>query len=201
MATFTPQQYQQRVRQFLSAVKVQLPVIQTKLAIQSLSQIKDRIIENGKGADGGSFGKYSENQVPFFYYKNGTLLAPYSSGEISAGARSAVDSAKKRGKKTLSYKEWREANGLQTDHVDMKFSGDMWSDIGVLSDRTSGGVTTISVGAKNTKQKNGVTTDDKLEHLSNKYDDEILELSDKEERELAQDFDAELQRLIDQYLA
>jgi hypothetical protein len=190
--TFNIDQFADTTKQFLSTVVRDLPDINARVAVTALSILTDRIWNEGLA------GSYSTNQIPFFFRKNGKLLAPYSSGAISGGAETKVESAKRKGKKTLSYKEWREFNGLQSDHIDLKFSGDMWRDIGVVSSELQGTTVVTVVTAKNTiTRKGGQKTEDIMSFNAERYGD-FMALTPEEEEKLAKAFDKELQNIINQ---
>jgi len=189
--TFSPEEFADTTKQFLSDITKELPAINARIAVTALSVIKDRIWNEGLS------GSYSTNQIPFFYKKGGKVIAPYSSGEINKGAQDKIASAKKAGKKTLSYKEWREFNNLQTDHIDLKFSGDMWRDINVVSSELRGNdAVTIVTATNQIKRKGGQSTSEIMSFNAEKYGD-FMTLTSDEEADIVKAFDTELQILID----
>lgn len=51
--------------------------------------------------------------------------------ELNAKGKTFIKSKKKK-KQLTNWREFREAQGLQGDHVDLTYTGDMWSHIGVV---------------------------------------------------------------------
>jgi len=79
--------------------------------------IIDRVQQQGKKADGSSFGKYSEAVVPYWFFKGkGTKSNAHKIGL-------------KRHGYFFSYKDFREINGRQTKFKDFTFTGEMFRDI------------------------------------------------------------------------
>jgi len=198
MASNDISQFLNQTDNFIASVALQLKNINEVVAKSALTIIKNRIFNDGLNAKGSTLGKYSDNQVPFFFTKNGKKLAPYSSGAISGGAESSITALKKQGVKTLSYKEWRELNGLQTKFVDLKFTGSMWKDIDVISNDVKGLNVVTIVSAKDTAtRKGGLTTSDVMSFNAERFGD-FMAVSKEEENRLALIYDAELQLLINQ---
>lgn len=198
MAANDISQFVNQTDDFISLVSQQLKNINEIVAKTALTIIKDRIQQDGLNSKGSKLGSYSDNPVPFFFKKNGKTLAPYSSGAISGGAESSLTALKKQGVTKLSYKEWRELNGLQTKFVDLTFTGSMWKDIDVISNDVKGLNVITIVSAKDTvTRKGGQTTSDVMSFNAERFGD-FLAVSKEEENKLALVYDAELQRLINQ---
>jgi hypothetical protein len=198
MATNSIEQFAEQTNDFLSLVNTQLKNINEIVAKTALTIIKTRIKEDGLNSKGSKLGSYSDSQVPFFFTKGGKKLAPYSSGAISGGAESSLAALKKGGAISLSYKEWRELNGLQTKFIDLTFTGSMWKDIDVISNDVKGQNVVTIVSAKDTAtRKGGQTTSDIMSFNAERFGD-FLSVSEQEEKRLADVYDAELQRLINQ---
>lgn len=192
MSTFSIDEFQATTEKLLLDVRAELPAINIRVARTGLSLLRNRIINDGQNSKGESLGSYSTNPLPAYFYEG---------KGISAGADEKLKKSQKKGKEGVSYKDWREFNGLQTNHIDLKFSGDMWRDIDVISNESSAhGVVTI-VGAKNSitrkSGKSSLKTDDLMEFNSDRYGD-IMAISQEEENELAMALDAELQFMFDQ---
>lgn len=184
-------EFNQRISYLNSELKIQLPIINVRLAESALSLVKNRIFEEGKDSSGNSFGSYSDNPIPISFLKGNA---------INKSAETKLDQLKKKKIKSISYKEWRSFNGLQTNHIDLKFSGDMWRDIDIVGTDDSNGKIITTVTAKNSiKRKSGkdiLETEDIMGFNALRFGD-FLQLSEDEQKELSISFDSELQKLFD----
>ncbi len=94
--------------------------IQSKAALAAASDglalIKERVISSGENAEGSKFKDYSDVGLPTFFIKSRT------------GSDKLKNKIEKKASKA-SYKDIREAAGLQTEHRDFKFTGRMWANI------------------------------------------------------------------------
>lgn len=186
----TPKEFRQDVEKFRKALIIEMPIINQSVALNAFALVNDRVINQGTDETGSSFGDgYSETPLPAFFYEGKSL---------NSGGEDAVAKAKKEGD-GLSYKDFRSANNLQTGFVDLNFSGQMWRDIGVVRQTNENGIITTVVGAKNTRDRDGKTTDDIMEFNGERFGD-FLEVSEEEEQLLAQTYDTKLQELIDEFL-
>lgn len=177
------------VNSFLSEVKNEAPVINAKITRSGLSLIHDRILN--EGIEGKS---YSTNPLPMFYF---------TGKSISAGGEAKVKATEKRNKKAgipgISYTDFRQANNLQTNHVDLRLSGDMWRDMDVLESNASGFKVITTAGSKNSiTYKDGQTTGKVVGYLAERYGD-FLTPTKQEEEILDNALDEELQNIINTY--
>ena len=179
-------QFNISVNNFLKAVANDLPVINARIAQSGLSLINDRILN--EGIEGKS---YSTNPLPAYFF---------TGKSISAGGEAKVKAKNKANKyKGVSYTEFREANNLQTNHVDLRLSGDMWRDMAVLESNFRGFKGETYVGSKNSiKYAGGQSTGDVVGYLADRYGD-FLTPTKPEELILNNALDEELQDLINQY--
>lgn len=182
-------QYINNLEQFLNVVQNELPVIMTEGATTMKTQIQDRIQERGLDDQNnplkyGSGNPYSEKDIPAFFYKNAETL--------NAGASKYVDDQIEEGE-GISYKDWREANNLQTDHVDLTFSGRMWQNIGLTSVKSGQNIAIVTISGKTTE------AEDKAFFNSIRYGD-ILTPNQEENEELELVVDTKLQHLANQLL-
>jgi len=155
--------------------------------------MKTRVIDKGTIGENESLGKYSDNELPSFYFK-------YSDGKtkaLTAQGEEAVNKAAKKGK-GLSYKNWRVANSRPVDHVTLSFSGTTLNDIGVIKQLTEGTKVITIVGPINAKTRpDGKTTDEIVGYLKEQYGDFIK--PNKSEIELLKNtLDLEVQKVIKQ---
>jgi len=151
----TIEQFGQKTKLFLSVINNELPKINEICAVTALSILKQRIIDDGIGANGASLGSYSP-----------------------------------------SYVETRKKNNKQTNHVDLKFTGDMWRDIDVISSELKGDTAVTVVTAKNAINRGKLKTEDIMFNNAERYGD-FMALSPEEEEQVASVFDKELQKVID----
>jgi hypothetical protein len=108
-----------------------------------IALIKDRVIATGENSEGTKFKDYSDVDLPTLFVKS----------------RTGSDRLKKKiQKKTskISYKDIREAAGLQTDHRDFKFTGRMWANIHPKISNIKDGTVTISINAINPDEQQKV---------------------------------------------
>ena len=187
-----PEEFKAKQQQFNQALLTELPRINESIAKNAYALIRDRIINEGKKGDGSSLGKYSDTELPLFFYKGKSL---------NAGGEKAIEKAKKE-RRGLSYEDFREANNRPTDHKTFNFSGQMWRDIDVIKQQVQGGVIITTVGAKNTIARTSgnktIDTDTIMEGLRDQSGD-FLAVSQSEEDLLAITYDTELQKLIDKH--
>lgn len=146
----------------------ELPIINEKAALNSYAMMKNRIINDGTIGENKPLGQYSDNPLPSWWFKGKALN--------KGGEKELIKSLKKENKDGedpgISYKRWREANNLPTDHKTLSFSGTTLNDVGVTKSITEGSKVITIVGAKNTKNRdNGKTTSDILNYLGDDYGD------------------------------
>ena len=90
------------------------------------------------------------------------------------------------------YKARRKKKGLQTNYMDLTFTGGMWRSIGHVGTK-QGKETTVSIGGRDEFTQN------KIDWNSEKQF-EVLKLSKEEERILDEIFAEEFERVIFEYL-
>lgn len=168
---------------FVALLMKEVPRINEGLALNAYALIKDRIQNEGLTGE-----SYSTNEIPLFFRKGGKTIAPFSNAKNKAGENFFLKKVKTNAKlpkneqEGISYKEWREANNLQSNHVDLKFTGETWKDIGVVKTIVSHDKITTTVGAKNTKvRKYGTTTSEVLEGLGDRYGNFLQPTKEQEE--------------------
>lgn len=135
-------------------------------------------------------GKYSDGVVPAFWLEGKELNAAGSSFI-------AKKMEEKEGKnRVTNWKELRNAQGLQTNHVDLTYSGEMWRGLLPQPYREEGG-RFISVLAHNNQDGQ-----DKLNWNRKRYDDFISKaLNTGDNRELLKGVaEEELARFLSNYL-
>lgn len=178
-----------------------------KIGIGLAAVIKRRVLNKGISADGSPFSKYSDKGVPYLVYKNAFARVPSAYENI----KSKVESLKKRkkigGKKNeftedsdyfITYKDWREANRLNTSRKNFEFTGDMWANFGTSEsvdvEKLSNNMVRITLKGGSEDSQNKIDWNSKREGKS------IIEPTDDELNDAKNDFieslSNELQLLI-----
>lgn len=195
----TVEGFSDQVQRLLQDARASQREINARIAKTALSLVRDRVINTGIDANGNSFGKYSTNELPGFWFVGKGL---------SKGADTKLASELKKQRKAgnkrpgISYEKWRDMNNLQTDHKDFKFTGDTWKDIDVLETQISGWKAITEIASKDSitkKQGNGsLSTGQLTEYLGQKYGN-FLASNNQENELMNQVLEDEVQQLIDQY--
>lgn len=180
------EQFNNSVNSLLANVSSELPIINARITLSGLSLINNRILNDGiPGAS------YSTNLLPSFFFTDKS---------ISTGGEARVKAKVKANKgKGISYVDFRDANNLQTSHVDLRLSGDMWRDAGVTSNQQFGfRNSTVAEFRGTIKYANGKTTSEIADYNAERYGD-FLTPTSQEETILDEALDDEIQQLIDKY--
>ncbi len=132
---------------FLAAYDGEMTKVSEELATNAKSMIIHRI--QTEGLEGR---EYSTQKLPNFFFEG---------WELNAGGKALLNPPKKGRKKKgeaateevneagISYTEWRRANGLQTDHVDLTYTGRMLQNIQSIKTEKRGEYYVTTVGAWN----------------------------------------------------
>ncbi|MGN6491158.1 MAG: hypothetical protein ACTHLE_04120 [Agriterribacter sp.] len=131
-----------RLNAIIEALDAEFKRAAEESALSAIAMITNRIQQKGLPGK-----KYSKNKLPEFYFFD---------RELNAGGRELIskkqrkkqrEALRKAGIKVrknkvfdedeqgISYEEWRIANGLQVDHVDLTFSGRMFQNLGLIGIR------------------------------------------------------------------
>ena len=96
------------VKSMLAAASKEMADLNEVLARTAIPLITNRLIDDGKTAQGKSLGEYSDNPIsPLFFIGKG----------LGSGADKKVTDYVKKNKGGISYKTFRELNGRPTKHV------------------------------------------------------------------------------------
>lgn len=203
-------EFNSKLNSFLSALPDELVRINNGLALSAIAEVRRRLIDTGVDGSGKSLGAYSTNPLPTFFFKNkGTGSGADS--RFDALVKSKQKQARNTGEKFkgVSYKEFRQLNNLPTAHVTLSFTGETLGDLGVIKEAISGEKVITTIGAKNTKtkaqynakgQKVGEeTTEEVLDHLGERYGEDILAVNPEEEKMLEAALDDEIQKLANKF--
>jgi hypothetical protein len=102
--------------------------------------VENRIVTKGERREGGKLSPYSNKEVPAFFY--------FGRSRNSGGEAQVRKASKER--RGVSYRQFREYNGLNTGVKNLQFTGEMWQGFGLRSVRVIGeGVVEIEIGGKN----------------------------------------------------
>jgi hypothetical protein len=185
----TVEEYTRKVDNALKEVRSEHPEINARLSLSALNLIRSRITNKGVDHNGKSFGKYSTNKLPYFFFQDKGL---------GSGADKKLAAKKKKDKEGISYEEWRKLNGLQTKHVDMQFTKETFNDFAVLETRNNGDDTVLTIVASkgSINKGNGINTKDVSEFLADRYGD-YLSISQEETDILRKALDDEIQLILD----
>lgn len=115
-----------------SALDTVLPSVATSVTLAAKALAQRSIMEKGFGES------YSSNEIPIFFMKGKTK---------SKRGETFLDGLITKGESMASYKDLRTAEGLQTGHVDLAFSGEMWRNLFPKDVEVSGNVFTAPLGA------------------------------------------------------
>lgn len=192
MATINIENFKEKIQRLHARVEQELPVINARMATSAFSLIENRIVNEGKRSNGSSLGTYSENPLPAFFFTNKGL----GSG-ADAKAEALLKKNKKNGINGISYKDWRGVNGLQTNHVDMQFTGETWRDFAILKTESTPSSAITTIQSKGSIKKGNVDTEQIADFLALQYGD-YLAPSEEEEKEIDLSFDNELQQILDE---
>lgn len=131
-------EFEQKIERSLSRIESEL---ETQVAIAGndlVALITNRVVQRGETADGGSFTPYSTTEVPAFFFTNKSR---------TSSANSAVKQKSKK-QETISYKEFRAINNLNTAPKNFEFTGEMWRGFGVTQIQRSPGGVLVTIGGK-----------------------------------------------------
>lgn len=132
--------------------------------------VENRIVDKGEKADGGSLTPYSTKPVPAFYY--------FGRSRNNTGEKAVRRKAKD--KQPISYKEFRQINGLNTDHKSLEFTGEMWQGFGPVSAKTiKPGVVEVTIGGLNERTRSllGYHSDREKTEITAPNREEIRQIS------------------------
>jgi hypothetical protein len=110
-----------------------------RVGADTAALVEQRVVSEGKRADGGRFSPYSTKPAPAYLYFGRSR---------NAGAEQRVRAKAKAGQ-PISYREFRQINGLNVGQKNFQFTGRMWQGFGVKSVRAiRPGVVEVELGGK-----------------------------------------------------
>ncbi|WP_313418827.1 hypothetical protein [Sphingobacterium multivorum] len=123
--------------------------VSTSIALNHKALVVNRIQSEGIPGE-----VYSDKGVPAYFYAGFSSTAGKNKGKtydssyprLNSGFDRMIEKKLKK-KESVSWKDVREANGLQTNHVDFTFSGRTFQNLNVVSVERSGFVSKAYLGA------------------------------------------------------
>lgn len=109
------------------------------LAADAAALIENRIVSKGQNKDGRNLSPYSSQTVPAYFYAGRSRNA--------AGENQVQKAIKQR--QGVSYRQFRQFNGLNVNVKNLQFTGQMWQEFGVRKvQRLGRGIYEIEIGGK-----------------------------------------------------
>lgn len=144
--------------------------------------VENRVVSTGRNAEGQPFSPYSDKQVPAFWF--------YGRSRNNSGERKVQAAAKK--KQGVSYRQFRQFNGLNTGNKNFEFTGEMWQGFGIKEVRqVRPGVYEVTIGGKNERTRSLLGYHEAREGI------DITEPSNQEIRQLQAAIQARINQIID----
>jgi len=127
------------IKEIINKANMRLGEAMLKVAMDTIGNIKNRIVYSGVDADGNKYAPYSTKPM-YASCKNMTKKDCVKIVGSKQKRRELEWVTLKRGDKNIrlfilpeGYKQYREITNHQTNFVDFAFSGDMWKNIQVAS--------------------------------------------------------------------
>lgn len=171
-------EYQMAIANMRRALEAEAPNIALRMAQTGLTLKKEESIQNGITVDG-SFAEYSGKPVYKSSFKSKALNAAGSAYASSGGKG--------------TYGEFRGAQGRKSDHVNLFYTGEMWSSLRIISQTQNGHRYSVLTGSTNADAA------EKLLANLRKYGN-FLKLTNDQEKRLLADADADVQDIVNRYL-
>ena len=145
-----------RLTRGLQRLDSELEAQVSKAGADLVALVTNRVIQEGKNANGDSFSPYSDTEIPAFFYFNKSRNA---SGE-------AAVRKKAKGKEKISYKEFRGLNNLNESPKNFEFTGETFRNFSVLKiERTATGAR-VEIGGKTKASEDKITWNSEKEGVS-----------------------------------
>lgn len=131
-------QFIQKIQAAEEQVRSELVSISEEAALNLKALVVNRIQSEGVG-------EYSERDLPAFFYLDNTGSARMDKTKSNRGKKFIEKAAKKR--ESINWADIRDAEGLQTEFVDLTFTGEMLRGLHIVGTNVQGArVTTILGG-------------------------------------------------------
>lgn len=153
-----------------------------KAGADAAALVENRIVTKGETAEGQKLSPYSTKPVPAFFY--------FNRSRNNAGEQAVRKRAK--AKQGVSYKEFRQLNGLNTTNKNLEFTGEMWQAFGVKQATIlRPGVAEVVIGGKNSRSES------LLGYHSDRENTDITKPSQQEVQAVQRAIAARLTKLIE----
>lgn len=173
----------EQLQQRLQEAERQLPAVTAQAgqdAAKSLAAlVASRVRQRGLSADGQPFSPYSSNETGAWRFI----------GKSRTSGADAVVRKKAKARESLSYREFRSINGLNTAPKNFEFTGETWRDFDGTSS-VRGAIIRIELDARRSDLKQ------RLEWLSDQEGRNIIEVAADEKRIVADLISSRIARLI-----
>ena len=137
----TAEQFSDKLGQLITALDTGLGNQLAKVANDMIANVELRVIGTGEAADGTKFSPYSRTPLPAFFFKQAAT-------RLNKGLNQ-IEKAQKDGRK-LSYAEFRQLIGKQSNYKNFQLSGEMWASYKV----TNKGDDFVKMGMSNIDAQN-----------------------------------------------
>lgn len=196
--------FHERLKEIEAAVLEKLPEIAIVLTQSAKALAERNTKEKGFGA------KYSQNKIPAWFLhgkelnQKGTKFLQDRGVDMQTGKQG--DAKKKRRKKgetadpghfdkMTNWSEFRAAQGLEIDHVDLSYSNKMWANMQPVRVEQKGDIYLAPLGATNTEAQN------KMNWNHERYGDFVGKALTEEDRNTLTDVvTGEVVAVIDSFL-
>ena len=156
-----------------------------KAGADAAALVENRIVSKGETHSGKRLSAYSEAEVPAFFF--------LGRSRNTRGENAIKRKAKKR--EPVSYREFRQLNGLNVTHKNLEFTGEMWQGFGVTGVQTlQPGVVVVSIGGKNERTRT------LLGYHSEREQTQITQPSQQEIRAISAGVSARLVEIIKRHV-
>lgn len=170
--------FRKRLKEIRDAVEAKLPDIAVTLTLSAKALAERNIKEKGFGA------KYSKSKLPHWFL-DGKELNQQGAAWLEAKKKKDQAATKTVDKKVIYPEDWgvtwgefRAAQGLQVGHVDLTYTGMMFSNMQPVGIEQQGGIVRAPLGATNKE------TQDKMNWNRERYGDFIGKAITPKDREL-----------------
>lgn len=127
-------EYQQRIASMQRALQTEAPNISLRMGQTGLSLVKERSIRDGIEVDG-AFAEYSDKPIRKSFFKGKALNSAGNAYANSGGSG--------------TYGEFRAVQGRKSDHVNLFYTGRMWTSLGVIAQSRNGYRYSVLIGPRN----------------------------------------------------
>lgn len=162
-----------RINGIIEDIKVISPKVELYSANLALQIVLRRVFNEGKAADGTQIGEYDEERKSKFLVKKSEKFLTKKQRAILAKKRLKIGKNNTEDFEGLTYKELRELKGLQTDFVDLQFTGRLFESIQVVQKE---GKATVAITDKDRAKIS--------DYLEDKYEKTIFALGKDEKLEV-----------------